>query len=85
MSGWDHRVVRHQVNENKDSDWMYGIYEVFYGEDGFPIGYSRASALHTNADSGDPIESLREQVNRMLLATEKPVLNAPEDFMGEIE
>ncbi len=85
MGGWNHRVVRHRTNESKDSDWMYGIYEVFYDEDNAPIGYSKASAIHTKLDDGEPIESLRLQVEWMMEATEKPILNHPDDFTGEIE
>ena len=72
---WNHRVVkRTYVTET-----IYGIHEVYY-EDGKPtMVTAEPVAIQCTGDDGEPIEVLREALERATRALEHPILNY-EDF-----
>jgi hypothetical protein len=53
----------------RDIDW-YTIHEVFYGEDG-----SLSWTEDEIAPAGESVDELRETLQRMIAALEKPVLD----------
>jgi hypothetical protein len=69
---WNYRVVK---SKEGDLDW-YEIHEAYYDD-----GQSYPSVITQNpsAPAGNSIEDLKENIETMLLALEKPVLNS-EDF-----
>jgi hypothetical protein len=64
---WNHRVLRHI---DAWGDEYYTFAEVFYDDDDKPEGYSTVCMV------GDNIEEIREIANRLLKATDQPVLDA---------
>ena len=68
---WNHRVIEH--TDDKGNRW-WTIEEVMYNDKGEPYGHAEASAIHGDHFGGDPIESLREQLNCMLQALDAPIL-----------
>jgi hypothetical protein len=63
MNTWNHRVVKMD-----DEDGTLLLAEVFYDEDGNPLGY------HEPFMSSDTIEGLQELLDRLALALDEPVL-----------
>lgn len=70
---WNYRIMVRKINEQ---DIEYAIYEVHY-EDDVPVSYTINSMKpHLYHDeSSDPVESLKWQLEAMLKASEKPVLD----------
>jgi hypothetical protein len=64
---WNHRVLRHI---DAWGDEYYTFAEVFYDDNDKPEGYSTVCMV------GDNIEEIREIANRLLKATDQPVLDA---------
>jgi hypothetical protein len=63
MRIWDYRVVKRTKN---GQDW-YGVYEVFYAENGDPEGYG-------DCLDAESLDELREDVALMQRALDRPVL-----------
>lgn len=66
MSHWNHRVVR--TAENGEA-WL-GIHEAFYDIEGGTAWTERPVAV-----IGESIAELRETLERMLLALDKPIID----------
>jgi len=71
---WNYRVVKRGHGE----DTFYGIYEVYYDEDGKPE-YITENPIYP---IGDSVKELTEDISYMLTAFGKPILNY-EDFLQE--
>lgn len=85
---WRYRVARKKIQvpeqfrshpfnltEHPDLLYQYGIIEYYDGG-----GYSGFVSLYSDDELGnDPIQSLRWQLERMLEALDKPVLDIEED------
>ena len=69
---WNHRVVR--IEEFGESLFM--IQEVFYGDEGEPLGYAEPSMV------SDTLLGLKQTLERMDKALQQPVLDAETDFKG---
>ena len=80
MKGWNYRIIKH-IERNKLHEknkevipefyvW-YNLHEVFYGEDD---GICCISSDPINAH-GETVEELRSDIDMMLIAFEKPVLD----------
>jgi hypothetical protein len=73
MTHWNHRVVRRIYNPGQESEEvLYGIHEAYYGLEG------ETKPAITNDPTeplGETVEGLREELNRMLRALDKPVLD----------
>jgi hypothetical protein len=68
---WNHRVVRRVWHPGTDrEETTYAIHEVFYGLSKKPI--PTADPIDV---SGESVEELRETLQRMLRALDKPVLD----------
>jgi len=65
---WNHRVMKREKVDG-DDDW-YQIHEVYYKENGEVDGYTSDGI----AAGGYTLEDLREELTRMLEATEKEIL-----------
>ena len=76
---WSYRVLR-QVYEVKGEGpgvvVEYGVFEVYFDEQGAPVGYCDPHVL------GDSEDELRSVLGTMLDALDEPVLEAS-DFKGE--
>lgn len=71
MSHWNHRVVREVVTYNiTETEENHSIYEVYYDDEGSPNGWCR----RTHSPYGYSLEDLRGELERMLRALDKPVL-----------
>jgi hypothetical protein len=87
MSHWNYRVVRTRDIDSRGSI-RYGIHEVFYGDD---LDLVTVETMAPEAyDEGfeedfDPIEELRQTLEWMLLALDKPILDYHDDFEGSDE
>ena len=68
MSHWNHRVMR-RVYPNDEV--MYQIYEVFYNADGSIWGFTNDPV----DPCGETVEEVRESLERMLRALDRPVLD----------
>jgi hypothetical protein len=81
---WNHRVVRHKIEENsilvnsgpndeKPVEYWYGIHEAYY----LTGDVSGRPSITTNAIEpyGESPEELRKDLERMLRAFDKPVLD----------
>lgn len=73
MSEWNHRVVRRTVTEAGTSiDWL-GIHECFYDEG--REGWTENPV----AVEGETLDDLRETLERMLRALDKPIIDGTDD------
>lgn len=72
MTTWNYRVTHYEV----DGESVYGIREVYYGEHGTVQGWSQSSM----APHGDTLDELREDVDHMRDAFDKPVLRLSPDL-----
>jgi hypothetical protein len=70
MTTWNHRVVK--VND-EGGEWLM-FSEVFYDEEGKPLGY------HEPFMGSETMEGLAETLTRLLNAMNEPVLDAKTDF-----
>ena len=68
---WDYRVIK-TVDEVTKEEFL-DIHEVYYNNIGKPTARSLANA------SGESVEQIRNSLNQMLLALDKPILRA-KDF-----
>jgi hypothetical protein len=68
---WNHRVV--DMTAENDSDPLFEVREVFYNDDGVPIGHVEPSVM------SETMEGLTKLLDRMQEALAQPVLK-PEDF-----
>jgi hypothetical protein len=67
MGHWNHRVVR----QIRDGETFYGIHEVFYGlPDESDAGWTEDPI----SPVGETVEELRETLERMMRALDKPVI-----------
>lgn len=66
--GWNHRVMKHEKVDG-DDDW-YQIHEVYYNNKREPNGWTQ----HGIKPGGNTLEDLRDELIRMLEATEKQIL-----------
>jgi hypothetical protein len=76
MGTWNHRVMRRSYAHGADVEVLDEIYEVYYDDDGSvntwtenPVG----PIFYVNED--DDQESIKDDVNRFLLACDKPILD----------
>lgn len=75
---WNYRVIGRKVEGfGEDDHEELGIHEVYYTRSGKPQMYSESPIPPV----GGSIKELRSDLQRMLLALDKPVLTA-EDFVG---
>jgi hypothetical protein len=72
---WNHRLVRQE-------DGSVRICEVFYDNQDRPYAYGSAEAFWTIDDFSGPVDSIDEQLCRMMTATEKPILSK-DDMIGD--
>lgn len=73
MSTWNYRVLRRPMvtlSRNVTTDPYYEIIEAYYNEAGEIDGYAEKVSPY-----GDTVEDLQADLNRMLEATTKPVLD----------
>ena len=66
--GWNHRVMKHEKADG-DDDW-YQIHEVYYDSKREPDSWTQ----HGIKPGGNTLEDLRDELIRMLEATEKQIL-----------
>ena len=66
---WNHRVMK-RVEFDGDDDW-YQIHEVFYDSNRQPESWT----VEGIAPGGNTLEELRDELIRMLEATEKEILD----------
>lgn len=71
MGHWNHRVVRRTVIECGEPVQWYGIHECFYGlSDESDPGWTDEPI----AVEGESVDELRETLERMLRALDKPII-----------
>lgn len=83
MSTWNYRVVRKRVYMGKtmESEIVYGIHETYYNDEDKPT----AITTDQMRPYGETLEELKSDLDKMVTALEKSVLNW-EDFKNrEIE
>jgi hypothetical protein len=74
MSTWNHRVVDMTAENGGEPEPLFAIREVFYNDDGVPIGHGEPSVM------SDTMEGLEWGcIGEMRDALKHPVLK-PEDF-----
>jgi hypothetical protein len=83
MGTWEYRVMRRVVKmpDGKD-DEFFGIFEVYYDEDGKTQGWTEAYAYPL----GETLEELQDDVAHFMKALQLPVLDyhaAPESPLSE--
>jgi|GEM_PF-3964399 len=79
---WNHRLVIDQTEPSA----IVEIREVFYDEQDLPWGHGRAEAYYQPEEDEEEEEAstcIARQLHQMLKATEAPILNYPEDFIGK--
>jgi hypothetical protein len=79
MGHWNHRVVRRTVMEFDQPVEWFGIHEVFYGSsDESDPGWTDEPI----SVEGESIDELRETLERMLRALDRPVIIDNEKEQG---
>lgn len=74
---WNHRVIQHTL---PDGEVLYAIREVFYDmDDDTPYARTDGFVLDPTGVQAETLDGLRQYIEWMLLALEKPVLT-PADF-----
>lgn len=71
MGTWNYRVLKHTPEKGHT---YYAIHEVYYADDGATNGHTENAVWPV----GETIEELRADINRMLLALDRPVIKATE-------
>ena len=66
---WNHRVMKHEKADG-DDDW-YQIHEVYYDSKREPDSWTKEGIK----PGGNTLEDLRDELIRMLEATEKEILD----------
>ena len=77
--GWNHRVMAREYTYKEETYLMFGIYEVYYNEDGIPDSYT-ADAIDTNFED---FKGLRWSINKMKEGMKKPILWYGDKFPEE--
>ena len=72
---WTYRLI--DITDENHGDYLLGLYEVFFDNDGLPMGYTEVSTV------GESVHELRQVIERYALALDKPVLQKT-DFVGSI-
>ena len=74
MSHWNHRVVRREYPESADPEEqvLLGIHETYYDVGDGPLPMFTEEPIRVMETS---VEALRETLQRMLAALDKPVLD----------
>lgn len=65
---WDYRILR---TDHPSGEITFGIHEVYYDSEGKP----NACSVDPMDPHGETVEELREDINAMLKAFDKPVLD----------
>lgn len=68
MVMWNYRVIRHTYADGED---FYAIHEVYYEKDGITPSMWSETEMGVGADT---VAGLHNELDRMRLATTKPVL-----------
>lgn len=71
---WNHRVIKRTFPDSADPSTYFGIHEVFYAPEGMSCTTEPVDVF------SDSVEGLRETLERMLRALDKPVLDYAVDF-----
>jgi hypothetical protein len=71
MSHWNHRAVRRVYPGVLDGEASYSIHEVYYGLGGIKPSIT----VGPDYPYGETVAELREDLERMLRALDKPVLD----------
>lgn len=71
LEGFNYRLLRHGAG---DGCW-YGIHEVYYDDEGDPVLCSVDPIGIQTFDSTEPREDIREVLDLILEALDKPVIN----------
>jgi len=69
---WNYRIMKHK---NSDSEFEYGVYEVYYNENGEVKGYTENSMTPTV----DSPEGLKKELEIMLKAFDQEILEYKEE------
>ena len=69
---WDRRVV--DMTEENDGEPLFALREVFYNQDGMPIGHGEPSVM------SETMDGLAKLLDRMREALAQPALK-PQDFI----
>lgn len=77
MSGWNYRVIRKKIE--RSDDYMYGIHEVWYDDNDQIDGWTDEIAPY-----GESFLELKNNLNYMIKATQKPILEEKE-IDGELK
>jgi hypothetical protein len=72
---WNHRIVN--TLDELGSEHLE-LVEVFYDSDGTPYAYGMANIV------AESIEDIAEQIEMFCSAMDKPTLNYPDDFKGDV-
>lgn len=72
MTTWNYRVIRRDGNDHSGSVSCYGIHEVYYDDTGGVTMYTKDPM----DPFGESVEELRKNLEDMLLAVDKPFLDA---------
>jgi len=67
MGTWNYRVIKHQPEKGHV---YYAVHEVYYNDDKSMNGHTENAIWPV----GETIEELRSDINRMLLALDRPVI-----------
>lgn len=79
MGHWNHRVVKRIVREfDEDVEW-FGVHEVFYG---LPGESEPSWTDEPISVKGESIDELRETLERMLRALDRPIIDDTEKELG---
>jgi len=73
---WNHRLV--DMSADNDGDPALAFREVFYDDDGKPMGHTEPFMWC------DDIDGVRLLIQRLTKAIDQPILK-PEDFLGEVK
>lgn len=76
MGHWNHRVMRH--NAGAENEYL-AIHEVYYGIDEDDNKDKVGWTLDPISVSGETIDELRETLERMLRALDKPIMEYKDD------
>ena len=78
---WNYRILARRIN----SEIQYGVYEVHYNEYNSIVAYTENPIqIFGYSDDEDPIENIKWQLDAMLLALDKAILdydNFPNEYL----
>jgi len=90
MSHWNYRILARRIITDLYSDVHFGIYEVYYDdENNMPESCTENPITITSYESEceDPIDSIKWQLDVMIEASNKPVLdydNFPNEYVKHL-